>query len=139
VGRHPAVSGETDLGRLLATLSPAIDPARYVFLSTDAREAAVLADSALMWFREDEGITLVVPAEAAAAAGRPVFRRITLGVHSSLAAVGLTAAVSNALTEAGISANIVAAFYHDHVFVPAADSAPAMAALVSLQQSAGAA
>ena len=44
--------------------------------------------------------------------------RITLGVHSSLAAVGLTARVAESLTAHGISANMVAAFHHDHVFVP---------------------
>ena len=44
--------------------------------------------------------------------------RITLQVHSSLTAVGLTARVADALAEAGISANMVAAIHHDHVFVP---------------------
>jgi hypothetical protein len=39
-------------------------------------------------------------------------------VRSSLSAVGLTAALSAALSEAGISANIVAALHHDHLFVP---------------------
>ena len=57
-------------------------------------------------------------------------------MHSSLAAVGLTAAVSAALTEAGISANIVAAYYHDHLFVPDDDADRALAALESLQRSA---
>jgi uncharacterized protein len=39
-------------------------------------------------------------------------------VHSSLDAVGLTSVLSNALAEAGISTNIVAALRHDHLFVP---------------------
>ena len=47
-----------------------------------------------------------------------VFRLISLHVHSSLDAVGLTAAFSTALGNAGISANVVAAYYHDHIFVP---------------------
>jgi hypothetical protein len=50
-------------------------------------------------------------------------------VHSSLEAVGLTAAVAGALTAAGISANVVAAFHHDHVFVPADRAEAAMAQL----------
>jgi hypothetical protein len=55
--------------------------------------------------------------------------RITLNVHSSLAAVGLTAAVSQALAGAGIPANIVAAACHDHVFVPWDRRADALAIL----------
>ena len=89
----------------------------------------------LMLFREEEGTTCVLPPEAARALGcpdAPVFRRITLGVLSSLEAVGLTAAVATALTAAGISANVVAAFHHDHVFVPADRAADAMACLTRL-------
>ena len=59
-------------------------------------------------------------------------RQITLKVHSSLEAIGLTAAMSRALMEAGISANVVAAYYHDHIFVPAADAERAVEALRQL-------
>ena len=50
----------------------------------------------------------------------PRFQRIVLKVHSSLESVGLTATVSNLLAQNNISANIVAAFWGDHVFVPVA-------------------
>ena len=59
-------------------------------------------------------------------------RQITLAIHSDLEAVGLTAAVSAELTRHGISANVVAAFYHDHIFVPAADAERAVEALRTL-------
>ena len=60
--------------------------------------------------REEEGVTVIRPGKG--------WARITLGVHSSLSAVGLTARVAEALTSEGISANMVAACRHDHVFVP---------------------
>jgi hypothetical protein len=61
-----------------------------------------------------------------------IFAWITLTVHSSLEAVGLTAAFSRALTEAGISCNVVAAYYHDHIFVPTRDAGQAMQVLKNL-------
>jgi len=57
---------------------------------------------------------------------------ITLQVHSALEAVALTAAISHALTEAGVSANVVAGYTHDHVFVPLERADDAMRALGTL-------
>jgi hypothetical protein len=113
------VSGERDLGRLLAGLDPQPDPVEWAFLTVAAVPVGM---APLMTFREDEALTCIVSMAAAQRAGLdggPAFRRITLGVHSSLEAVGLTAAVAAVLAAAGISANLVAAFHHDHVFVPA--------------------
>ena len=59
-------------------------------------------------------------------------RCITLTVHSSLEAVGLTAAIATELAGLGISANVVAAYYHDHVFVPCAQAEQAVAGLAAL-------
>ncbi|EMI41039.1 ACT domain-containing protein [Rhodopirellula sp. SWK7] len=71
-----------------------------------------------------------MPKERADRAGEPYageFGLISLSVHSDLAAVGLTAAIDGALTEQGISANVVAAFDHDHLFVPVSQTEDAMA------------
>ena len=57
-------------------------------------------------------------AESAGLAYESVFSCISLMVHSSLDAVGLTAAVSGRLAAHGISANMIAAYYHDHIYVP---------------------
>ncbi len=57
------------------------------------------------------------------------FKQITLTVHSSLDAVGLTAAVSTKLASKGISANVIAAFYHDHIFIPSEKAHQALDAL----------
>jgi uncharacterized protein len=123
---------ERDLGRLLAGLDPRLDPQTWVFVAVPSPPAGL---EPLMLFREDEGITCVLPPDAARALGcpdSPQFRRITLGVTSSLEAVGLTAAVAAALTTAGISANVVAAYHHDHIFVPADRATDAMACLIRL-------
>jgi hypothetical protein len=120
---------ERDLARLVAGLAPRLDPDPWVFVTLPEPPADL---DPLMTFREDEGVTCILRPDDARALGlpdRPAFRRITLGVHSSLEAVGLTAAVAGALTAAGISANVVAAFHHDHVFVPADRAEAAMAQL----------
>lgn len=116
-------------------MAPVADPVDYVF-TTVAHGAAAVPPNALMMFREDEAVTLVLPAGDAPDAGLPRFRRITMGIASDLEAVGFTAAFSRALAEAGIPANVVAAAHHDHVFVPAADLERAMAALEALSHSA---
>jgi hypothetical protein len=55
-------------------------------------------------------------------------------VQSDLSAVGLTAAFSSALADAGISCNVVAGVFHDHLFVPVDQATQAMLTLQALQQ-----
>ncbi|OAP38331.1 transporter [Sinorhizobium glycinis] len=129
------MSGETDLQRLLSEMKPTLGEAEYVYCTVEGDAASWLALEPIGTFREAEGLTLILERSTADAAGfsyGPVLRLITLGVHSALEAVGLTAAVSAALTRAKISANVVAAFYHDHIFVPAADAERALRVLREL-------
>lgn len=89
---------------------------------------------------EEEGTTLVLPQEQADAAGLGhdyVAGRITLRVHSALAAVGLTAAVARELADAGMSCNVVAGFHHDHLFVPYERLDEAVALLADLARRSG--
>ncbi|OJF90237.1 ACT domain-containing protein [Pararhizobium antarcticum] len=128
--------GITDLSRLLAEMRPTLDPDAFVFccIAPD-NPAASLAASAQGMFREEEGLTLILRkpvADRAGLAHGPVMRMITLNVHSALEAVGLTAAVATALTQANISANVVAAYYHDHLFIPGADANRALQVLRQL-------
>lgn len=86
-------------------------------------------------FKEAEGVTLVLPrhiADEQQLAYTGTFAWITLQVHSALNAVGFTAAFSAALGNAGISCNVVAAWYHDHVFVPYTQAGEAMNVLLDL-------
>jgi uncharacterized protein len=127
------MSGEADLAQLLAGMEPVLDPVTYVFaVTTDPQHP--LRSEALMTMTEGEGLTLILPEGLATPDLTPIFpcRRITLTVHSSLAAVGLTAACAGALTRAGISCNTVAGYYHDHFFVPVDRADDAMKALWAL-------
>lgn len=130
------MAGETDLAKLLATMSPVLFPQTYVYCTVAYRDVArYQALEPLATYREDEGLTLVLARSDADEAGLdygPLLRRITLNVHSALEAVGLTAAVSAVLTREGISANVIAAYHHDHIFVPEADAERALAALRAL-------
>ena len=124
--------GETDLTALLASMSPVLLDDEYVFCSVQGQYGYYQNLSPLATFRESEGLTLVLTKAAAIEAGlsfESVFKGITLTVHSSLDAVGLTAAVANKLTEKGISANVIAAYYHDHIFVQTEKAALAIEAL----------
>lgn len=131
------VGGETDLANLLKGMRPVLQDGVFVFACLgDGEEIALLPRlQPLAQFREVEGLTVVVARDRAEAAGLSTsgpMRQITLTVHSALEAVGLTAAFSAALTEAGISANVIAGFYHDHIFVPERDAERALAVLRGL-------
>ncbi|MGR3615477.1 MAG: ACT domain-containing protein [Paracoccaceae bacterium] len=108
---------------MIAGMSPVVRDGVFVFTSLqDETKAAALAAHALASYREAEGISLILPIAVAERAAVPVdqlMRCITLNVYSALDGVGLTAAVATALAAANIPCNMVAAYHHDHVFVPA--------------------
>jgi hypothetical protein len=129
------VPGEKDLRALLGGLRPELDPVEYGFASLPPAVRPPDGLDAVCLFREEEGLTVIAPAAALAEAGLeflPGWARITLRVHSSLEAVGMTAAFARALGDAGISANVVAAYHHDHVFLPWARRHDAMRVLSAL-------
>ncbi|PTM92133.1 ACT domain-containing protein [Mycoplana dimorpha] len=132
------MSGITDLDRLLAEMEPQLREGTFVFCTVPPEQAEPLLHlKPVGTFREAEGLTLILPEEAAAENGMErsaPMRMITLAVHSSLEAVGLTATVAGALTRAGISANVVAAYHHDHIFVPAADADRALQTLKAVSR-----
>ena len=116
------MSGETDLNKLIAPMHPELRDGTYVFVTIPLDDADPVGLGAVMSFREDEGLTMIVPEQAASTAGLVgVFpcRMVTLTVHSALDAVGFIAAITTRLAAAGISVNAVSTFFHDHLFVPA--------------------
>ena len=128
------MTGETNLQKLLKDLKPKLHPGEYVFCTVNSlRDAAEL--NPLCLFQEQEEVTVIltkITADENILFYPVVCAWITLNVHSALEAVGLTAAVSKALSDANISCNVVAAFYHDHLFIPIRDAERAMDILRAL-------
>jgi hypothetical protein len=123
------MSGETNLSILLNSMQPVLREGEYVFCSIDHHNSNYLELNPVCLFYEDEGLTLILNRESADATALPytsVFRLITLSVHSSLDAVGFLAAITSKLAEHSISVNPVSAYYHDHLFVPAAQAEEVM-------------
>jgi len=131
------MSGITDIQVLLKEMKPVLDETEYVFITLDcvSLNEQVQQLNPVATFLETEGMTVVITKEKAEQhhLGYDVmFHQITLEVHSSLEAVGLTAAISTALTKNNISANVIAGFYHDHLFVQVDKSAQALDVLTQL-------
>jgi hypothetical protein len=112
------VTGERDLQTLVAAMAPYLRSGAFVFTTAERVPAGC---APLVTVREDEGVTMVLGRDEADRLGLAydyVAAMITLRVHSSLQAVGLTAFVAGRLADAGMSCNVVAGFHHDHLFVP---------------------
>lgn len=128
--------GEVDLAAMLRSLTVTRRPGTFVVTQLPA--PVPLGDGVEAVLAEAEGITVVATTEAAARHGWPApFEAawLTLDVHSSLAAVGLTAAFSRGLADEGIACNVLAGFVHDHLLVPADRADDAVAALDRLRRS----
>lgn len=128
----------SELNQLLTSLQPELNPGVYAFvcvpLNTDISYLPVIAT-----FREKEGLTLIVEQSIAEHESLNILFSaawITLMVNSDLQAVGLTAAFSTALANEGISCNVIAAAFHDHIFVPVSSAEKALETLTRLQKEA---
>lgn len=130
------MTGEKNLEKLLKKMKPVRNDGDYVFCTiSDIREIEM--KDVLFMFRENEGITIIVTKELADALKLNysfVAAWITLTVHSSLEATGFTAAFSKALADENISCNVVAAYYHDHIFVNKEDADKAIIVLNRLSK-----
>ncbi|EJM58065.1 ACT domain-containing protein [Pseudomonas sp. GM48] len=128
------MAGETSLATLLRSMSPQLNAGEYVFCTL--RDGRLPTDLEIVGsFREQEGLTVILERSQAEKAGFSfdyVAAWITLNVHSALEAVGLTAAFATALGQAAISCNVIAGYYHDHLFVGQADADRALQVLRDL-------
>jgi hypothetical protein len=122
------MEGEKNLSTLLKNMKPKHNTGDYVFCIV--KDISIITiNEAVLIFKEAEGNTIIIKKELADSLKLDysfVAAWITLTVHSSLEAVGLTAAFATALANKGISCNVVAAFNHDHIFVNKKDVEKAM-------------
>jgi len=130
---------EADLSKLLATLTVKHHDGVWRFETIPADQSSWVdlvnlreSRGITMLFQETEGLTVITRAKA----DTPQDNRWTwleLSVYSDLQAVGFLARVAAALTEAGVPCNAIAAFHHDHIFVPEARAADAIEAIEALR------
>ncbi|SEB36776.1 hypothetical protein SAMN04489761_0193 [Tenacibaculum sp. MAR_2009_124] len=128
------MSGETNLKILISEMEPILNKGEYVF-STIKNCDHIPREITICEIKESEGVTLVLSKEHADKYGLSydyVAAWITLNIHSSLDAVGLTAAFSSKLGNSNISCNVIAGYYHDHIFVDVKDKEKAMSSLLAM-------
>ncbi len=131
------MAGEINRVQLLKTMRPTLNQGEYVFVSV-MDSTGIDRSITICEFKEKEGITIVLEkskAEELQLKYDYVASWITLTVHSALEAVGFTAAFSAELTKHHISCNVIAGYYHDHIFVDKKDAQKAMKTLTDLAES----
>ena len=112
--------GETDLQSLFKQMQPVLDDEQMVFCSLPTDEAEKYLTSCQGYYREQEGVSLILnkrQADLDNLTYGPVFRRISLMVHSSLEAVGFLSRITEILAAQGISVNVVSGYFHDHLYI----------------------
>ena len=113
------MTGQTNLPEVLKSLRVSCDNVEYGF-ATVKNQPIVPDNQVLGTFREGEGITVFATKEYFEKNHIPhegPYAKLTIEVHTSLELVGLTAVLATKLAENNISANVVAAYFHDHIFV----------------------
>ena len=114
-----------------------LNKGEYVFCSIiDINKISI--NNIICSFKESEGYSIIISKEEAIKNNLPFYfvsAWITLEIDSTLDSVGITSAFSKKLTKAGISCNVIAAYHHDHVFVPYLDKHKAMKILSDMYES----
>lgn len=130
------MSGEKNLSKLIQGMTPELNEGDYVF-STIKDESFIKRKDTICEFKEKEGTTIVIEKKKADELKLKydyIASWITLTIHSSLDAVGLTAIFSTELAKNNISCNVIAGYYHDHIFVDKKDTDKAIDVLKKISK-----
>lgn len=128
------MKGEKNLSALMQGMTPKLNAGDYVFVTVKDLTLIDRCDT-ICEFREAEGTSIIIRKEKADELQLTydyIASWLTLTVHSSLEAVGLTALFSAELAKHNISCNVVAGYYHDHIFVDKKDAHMALEVLEAL-------
>lgn len=113
------MSGQRNLTEVLKSLQISCDNIEYGF-GTIKTNAIELTSEILGTFKETEGLTVIAQKEYLEKNNihhEGIYAKLTIEVHTSLELVGLTAVLAKQLGENNISANVIAGYFHDHIFV----------------------
>ncbi len=113
------MADQTTLSEVLKALTVSCDDVTYGFVSVENTEFK-FEEGMLGTFQEKEGVTIVATNEYLAKNGlqpEALFAKVTVEIETSLQMVGLTAMLATKLAENNISANVIAGYFHDYIFV----------------------
>lgn len=114
----------------MSSLNPRLQPGQFIFASVSQSDLPDLDPIGI--FHEKEGISVILTLERAMEKNldcNQIWKWIALDLETSLTTVGITAVISRNLANANIPCNVVAAYHHDHIFVPDAQASKALEVL----------
>jgi uncharacterized protein len=114
------MSGQKNLAEVIKSLKASCDNIEYGFAAVQNNKISI-DDQVFCTVKENEGFTIIADKKYFETNGIKYdcpFAKLTIETHTSLDLIGLTAVLSKKLADNNIPANIIAGYYHDHIFVP---------------------